>query len=316
MKNASLFLFIVISTSLFSQEKYTKEISLKTDNDLFTSTYYDRYYTSGIFLSYRLLSKTPSKKYVKKIVEWQIGHQMYTPFTAIVPIVALHDRPFAAYLYINYGVQKVFKNNRILKTSLALGVIGSAAFGQELQDFIHTIYNFKKAVGWKYQIKNALALNFNANYTQFLTKDASNHFDVSWVNTAKIGTVFTDVSTGIYTRIGFKPLQKLANSIAFHTNLNDDKSNFKRVAESFLYIKPTVSFVLYDATIQGSFLNPTSPVTKEIVPFKFDLEIGYRFTANRFNFGYFYHFYTNKVKNLRFNKGNYYGQIMVNYLLR
>ncbi len=315
MKKIIYSLFLLISTTLFSQKKYTKEISLVDDNDLFTSIYNDRYYTNGLFISYRYLSKKTSKKLDKKIIEWQIGHYMYTPYVAIISDVFLHDRPFAAYLYSSYGINYVFKNNQLLNASLQIGVIGSSAFGKELQDFIHNIYNFKEAVGWKYQIKNALGINLNVDYTKFITKDSSNHFDINWVNTAKIGTIFIDISTGFYGRIGFNPLQKLSNSIAFHTNLNNQKTNYQRKAESFIYIKPTVSYVLYDATIQGSFLNKGSVVTKDLISLKFELEIGFRFTVNRFNFGYFYHYHTNKIKNLRFNNGNYYGQVMINYLL-
>ncbi len=75
-------------------------------------------------------------------------------------------------------------------------------------------------------------------------------------------------------------------------------------------------YALYDATIQGSFLNKNSPVTKELVPIVFNLEAGIRFTLNRFNFGYSYIYNTNKSKDLRYNRGNKYGSIALNYLLK
>ena len=316
MKYSYIIFFLLISLSVISQEKYAKEFSFITDNDLYVSKNKDRYYTSGIFLSYQYLSKKKNTRLEKKILEWQIGHKMYTPFKAIVQDVSLHDRPFAGYLYGSFGINKVYKNNQILKTSVQIGMIGSAAFSKELQDFIHDIYGFQKAIGWEHQIKSAFALNFEGNYTRHLVKDASNHYDISWTNTIKIGTVFTDISTGFYGRIGFKPLQKLANSIAFNTNLNDTDSDSKREIESFLYIKPTLGYFLYDATIQGSFLNKQSPVTKTLTPFKFELELGLRFTINRFNFGYFVNYQTNKQRDLRYQNGNIYGTILINYLIR
>jgi len=82
-----------------------------------------------------------------------------------------------------------------------------------------------------------------------------------------------------------------------------------------LYIKPLVRYTLYDATIQGSFLNTTSEVTKEVVPFVFHLELGLKFTANRFHFGYIFNYNTNKSKNLRYDNGNNYGTVSVHYLL-
>ncbi len=300
---------------IFSQEKFSKEVSFITDNDLYVSTVKDRYYTSGIFLSYRYLSKTKKENQEKKILEWQIGHEMFTPYKSVVQGIKEHDRPFASYLYGSFGINRIYKNNSILNTTIQIGTVGPGAFGKELQDFIHDIYGFKKAIGWKYQIKNAFGVNFNTNFNQFLVKDISNHYDISWINSVKLGTVYANISSGFYARLGFKPLAKIINSIAFETNLNNKHTNFNRTVESFLYIKPLVRYALYDATIEGSFLNTSSEVTKDLVPFVFHLEVGLKFTANRFHFGYVFHYNTNKSKILRRNNGNNYGTIAVHYLL-
>ncbi|SDS08848.1 hypothetical protein SAMN05216503_1939 [Polaribacter sp. KT25b] len=315
MKYLLSFCFIIFSFCIFSQEKLSKEFSFITENDLYVSTRKDRYYTNGIFLSYRYLSKTKKENQEKRILEWQIGHEMFSPYKAIVQSINDHDRPFASYLFGSFGVNRVYKNAKIFNTSLQIGIIGPNAFGKELQDFIHNLYGFRKATGWQYQIKNAFGLNFNTEYSQFLVKDASNYYDVSWINSAKLGTVYTNISSGFFARIGFKPLAKMINSIAFKTNLNNENTNFKREIESFFYIKPMVRYAFYDATLQGSFLNKSSLVTKEVVPFVFNLEAGFKFTANKFNFCYAFHYSTNKSKELRYNNGNIYGTISVNYLM-
>lgn len=315
MKYILTIFLLFFSFCLFSQQKYSKEISLITDNDLYVSTFKDRYYTSGIFLNFRYLSKQPQENLTKRIFQWEIGHKMYTPFKAVVTSIDEHDRAFAAYLYGGFGFTNVYKNDKIFSTSVEIGVIGKNAFGRELQDFIHDLYGFKKATGWDYQIKNALGINFKSEYISSLTKNTSNLFDLTWINTANIGTVFTDISSGIYGRIGLKPLQKLANSIAFKTNLNNKNTNQVRKPESFLFIKPSVRVAFYDATIEGSFLNSNSEVTTEIEPLIFQLEIGFKFTANRFHFAYIYQYNSNKSKGLRFSNGNKFGTIGVYYML-
>ena len=309
-----LYLFF-FSFLIFSQEKFSKEISFITDNDLYVSKTKDRYYTSGIFLSFKHLSKIKKENQEKRIFEWQISHEMFTPYRAVVLSINEHDRPFASYLYGSFGINRVYKNGRNLKTTLQIGVLGPSAYGKELQDFIHDIYGFRKAVGWKHQIKDAFGFNFNTDYNQHLVKDASNHYDLTWVNSVKLGTVYTNISSGFYARLGLKPLAKIANSIAYNTNLNDKNTSFKRETETFFYIKPTVRFAFYDATIQGSFLNTTSEVTKELIPLVFNLEVGLKFTANRFNFGYVFHYSTDKINNLRKDNGNIYGTIAIHYLL-
>ncbi|CAM1363801.1 conserved exported hypothetical protein [Tenacibaculum litoreum] len=311
MKKNILLLFILLSLPSFSQRKYAKEFSFINDNDLYTSTYQDRYYTNGAFLTYRFLSKNQVKNVAKKIYKIQLGHHMYTPYKAIVETVEEHDRPFAGYLFGSFGINKFYTNESILKTSLQLGVIGSSALSEELQGVIHKMYGFKEATGWDYQIKDAFALNLKVDYIKKITKD--NVFDLNWINSARLGTVYTDLSSGLFTRIGFKPLESIINSIAFHGNLNNHNTNFKNNAEVFIYLKPALHYVAYDATIEGSFLTEKSPVTFEIEPFKFTTEFGIRFTSNRFNFGYAINYHTKKLKSSRVPKGNFYGTIQLNY---
>lgn len=309
-------LFLLFSSFLIlSQEKFSKEIKLTTDNDLYVSTKRDRYYTNGFFLSYRYLTKLTSEKLEKRIFEWKIGHEMYTPNRSTVTKINQHDRPFAGYLFGSFGVSRVYKKQRILNTSIQIGTIGPNAFSEEIQDFIHSIYGFKEVVGWKHQIANAFGLNFSIEYLQFLGKGKTNRTDITWITKSRIGTVYTDISSGVIARLGFEPLASLLNSIAFGSHLNNLESTFKREIESYFFIKPMFRYAFYDATLQGSFLNKTSEITKELIPFVFDVAIGYHFTANRFNFGYTFNYNTSKSKGLRYTYGNKYGQISLSYLL-
>ena len=316
MKYIVFILVLFVSSITISQEKFSQEISFITDKDLYVSTVRDRYYTSGIFLAYRYLSNNKNKSLEKRILEWKLGQEMYTPYKAVVTNISEHDRPFAGYLYGSFGINRIYKKSQILNTSIQIGVIGSNSYAEELQEFIHDIYGFKKAVGWEYQIKNAFALNFNTEYLKTVLKTKKNNFDITWTNNLNLGTVYTNISTGFNARIGFEPLQKLSNSIAFNTSLNNEQNNSFRELESFLYIKPMLRYALYDATLQGSFLNNTSLITKELVPLVFDVEIGLRFTANRFNFGYAFIYNTSKSKDLRYTYGHKYGRITINYLIR
>lgn len=316
MKYCLFFCFFFLSFFIFSQQKFSKEISLVSDNDLYVSIDRDRYYTNGMFLTYKYLSKNKNESLEKKIIEWQIGHEMFTPNKSIVKTINEHDRPFAGYLYGSFGINNVYKKNKILSTAIQIGFIGSTSFSEELQNFIHDIYGFENIPGWKHQIKNALGLNFDATYISSLYKNENDTFDIAWVNDARLGTVYTNISSGVYMRLGFLPLQKIMNTIAFNTNLNNKNTSFKREKEAFFYIKPTLRYALYDATLQGSFLNKNSEVTKELITLVFNVELGFKFTAGRLNYGYTFNYNTNKSKDLKFTYGHKYGSINVNYLLR
>lgn len=313
-KNVFIF-FSLFSCAIFSQKKFSKEIKFVNDNDLYTSVQKDRYYTNGIFLSYRYIQQSNNNKVIKKIYNFELAHKMYTPYKAAVKTKEEHDRPFAGHFYGSFGVDYFLKNNTIFKPEIQIGVIGRNAFGKELQNFIHNIYGFEETVGWKYQIEDALAINLNASYIKNLWTDKTNTIDFNWYNSAKLGTVHTSATIGFYSRIGFKPFQSILNSIAFGGNLNDKNSNYNRTSEVFFYLKPTISYVLYDATIQGSFLNKNSAVTYDIKNVQFQGEFGLQFTTNRFNLGYSVHFYSKKLKSIRVPNTIFYGTINVSYLL-
>ncbi|PWG04991.1 lipid A deacylase LpxR family protein [Polaribacter aquimarinus] len=315
MKYLTLILLLFCSFYSVCQEKFSKEIGFVTDNDLYISKSRDRYYTSGIFINYRFISHKKSQSLEKLIYEWQLGHEMYTPNKAIVTNIIFHDRPFAAHLYTGFKMDRIYKSKKIFSTNIQLGFIGPNALGKEVQDFIHNIYGFRKAVGWKHQIKSALSLNFNFGYSHFLLKNKKNNLDVTWINKVRLGSTFTNASVGLYGRFGFKALQSIVNSIAFNTNLNNNNNAGSRGIESFLFVKPTLQYAIYDATLQGSFLNTKSEVTKELIPIVFNIQIGYKFTVNRFNFGYIFNYNTSKSKGLKHTYGNKYGSIIINYLL-
>ncbi len=305
------FLFLG-SLSLFSQQKFSKEFSFSNDNDLYVSFKKDRYYTNGMFLSYRVLAKDFGNL-EKKIYEYQIGHQIYTPFKPIAVNIIGQDRPFAGYLYGSVGVQRVFKNQSLLKSNVQLGVVGDKAYGRELQNFIHRFYNFRSIDGWSQQIQNTLALNVDLEYVHSIGNIENTYNDISFVSRSRLGTIFNELTAGLYGRIGFLELQNLDNSITFHTNLNDDRTSKTRGIESFLFYEFTFTYVAYDATIQGSLFNDNSPITFTPNAVRFDLELGYKFTAGAWNFGYTYHFHSNKLPNLKRQNGNAYGRIFFTY---
>jgi len=310
MRIFTILLFFSFSFYGFTQNSYSKEFSLQSDNDLYTSIYRDRYYTNGLFLTFRTVAESDTTNLIKKIHQFQVGHMMFTPFKATLQFSSSHDRPFAGYLYGAYSLNRFYKSQNMFSTEIQLGVIGPRAKSQELQNFMHSIYNYPEATGWKYQIQNAMAVNLNAKYLKYFPKVSSSIFDVSSYNSLKIGTIFTSLSTGIYSRIGLKKLQKFSNSVAFNSNINKTSQSF---SESFIFIKPMLTYAFYDATIQGSFLNETSPVTFSINSLYFSLKLGYRFYKNRFQYGYTYYFHTKKLKSVRVTKTNTYGSIYIGY---
>lgn len=316
MKIFFSFLFSFFSVVAFTQQKFDKELTFINDNDLYISTSQDRYYTNGMFLSYHYVSSKNSTKSDKKIYGITLGHEIYTPFKAVVNDVTLHDRPFASHVFAGFSIQNFYKNNSIFRFETQLGVLGPSSYGEELMGIIHDIYGFKDAVGWKYQISDALALSFKGTYIKLISRLSSSAIDLNWKSTLSIGTIYNYVSTGLYSRVGVISLQNTKNSLAFKGHLNNVLSESTTKKEVFFYINPMLRYVAHDATIQGSFLNNNSTVTYSINPVIFTSEFGIRFTLNRIHFGYSATYHSKKLKSFRVPNGNFYGSIQLNYLFR
>lgn len=300
---------LFISYSAFGQDTYTKEFTFSVDNDLFVSYVNDQYYSSGLFFTYRFLDTKKSKE-EKVIKHRSLEHKIFTPFKSIIKEKEEHDRPFAGLLYVSFGSMKVNKN-RLKKTNFQVGMMGPAAIGKEFQEFIHNIYGFLEPIGWKYQITNSPILNYSVDITKKLVKLKRKYSDSYYSYGLSVGTIHTHLMASLEGRIGFKELASFDRSIAFRTNLD---SEHKRQVESFLHWKVKNKIVVYDATLQGSLFNNSSPVTFSPNRLQLSFELGYYFTAKSWNLGYKIIYNTNERPNLVNDGGHVYGTVSISKL--
>ena len=293
----------------FSQKAFTKEVGLISDNDLYTSSYYDRYYTNGTFLYFRYVSKNSS---VKKIHEFQIGHMMYTPQFANSFFPEAVDRPYAGYLFAKYSHLFFSPKNFGLKSSLELGVLGPDARAEDMQNLIHQIYGFNPTTGWNYQISNTFGINMGLVFLKPFSKTSKKRMDFTSTTTLKLGTIFTELNTNIYARINLFStlLNTYSNSTLFESNLNTIATSQKK--ELFIFIKPQVGYALHNATIQGSLFKYDSPITFGINSFIYELEFGLKYAIKRFDLSYSVIKYSRKTDAIE-EKINTYGQIKIAY---
>ena len=307
------FLIVLVSTFVFGQGKKT-EIGFISDNDLYTSSKNDMYYTNGLELFYRFLSKNDNGKINKKITEFRIGQYLYNPRFINEEAVTINNRPFAGYLFAEAGRSFFYQSESVLKTDFQLGYMGQNAFGQEMQEGFHKIIGYKKVYGWENQVHNALAVQAHVLYSKKLFSNKHNDFvDFHFQSEANLGTIFTGVSTGFLSRIGFRKLLPVYDS-----NLHDASVSFEpqlNVKEFYLYAIPSVNYQLYDATIQGSLFNDTSPVTFDLIPWRFNAELGLKYRYNNFNISYSFIYHGKELKSHDMT-GSFYGSIRMGFLLK
>lgn len=315
-KNALFAVFLLATTLVFGQAN-TKEFGFISDNDLYTSSKNDMYYTNGLEFFYRYLSKNENPKINKKITEFRFGQYLYNPRFINKEAVHKNDRPFTGCLFAEAGRSFFYQSESVLKTDFQLGYMGPNAFGRQTQESFHELIGYKKVYGWENQLHNALALQAHVMYSKKLFPSKHNDFvDLHFQSEANLGTIFSGVSTGFLTRIGFKKLLPVYDS-----NLHDASVSANEqfnVREFYFYAMPSINYQFYDATIEGSMFSNTSPVTFELEPLRFNAECGLKYRHNRFNMSYSFIYRGRELKDPVFNtnSGYFFGSIRMGFLLR
>ncbi len=314
LQKISPLLFLIFTTALFSQNK-SGEIGILIDNDLFTSTVNDQYYTNGIEIFYRYLNQNENLNINKKITEFKFGQYIYNPHTVEAASVRKQDRPFAGYLFVEAGLHKFYQNESVFKMTGQVGVVGPSSGAEEFQKLFHKAFGYKDVEGWDYQIHNALAVQGNLFYSKkIFPSKFSQNVDFSLQGEANFGTVLNGITVGPLARFSLKKLLPFYDSNLHNASLNADKSKYKEQSEFYFYINPNINYQVYDATIQGSMFNNDSPVTFDLRPLRFYGEAGFKYRKNHWNLHYLFVYRSKEIDNSR-NEGYFYGSIGASYLL-
>jgi lipid A 3-O-deacylase len=224
------------------------------DNDYFTKM--DYYYTQGINLEYvhpglrrfplaKLLVKLPNSTYKYGLALDHIG---YTPTSILSSRILYGDRPYSSTLTLKtFTISTDAARRQQLSASLILGVVGPAAFGEEMQTGIHRWLKNPLPQGWQYQVKNDVIINYQVNYDKNIWSPG-NGLQFSGAAEARVGTFQQRLSGGLTLMAGH-----------FNDPYQSNKSEKKW--QYYFFGHPQANLVGYDASLQGGIFNRESPYT-------------------------------------------------------
>jgi lipid A 3-O-deacylase len=220
-----LLLILLVSTPGWCEESNSLQtFQVFYENDLFGDT--DRYYTNALQMTW--LSKD-LKQYKEdvRLPAWSLpliravpfahvpgsthnigllfGQQIFTPADIAATDLLVDDRPYAGYVYA--GIALHSKTATKLDTiEIALGVVGPAALGEQVQNTVHDFRDIAQARGWDHQLDNEPAVrfswqrkwrNYRAMLTDILCYDLLSHTGVT------LGNVRTGADAGVELRMGY-----------------------------------------------------------------------------------------------------------------
>ncbi|RYG51835.1 MAG: lipid A deacylase LpxR family protein [Chitinophagaceae bacterium] len=287
------------------------EAGIVLENDLFTSTVNDKYYTNGIELLYRFASKRKTSSTLKSTNEFRIGQYIYNPQTVQAADPNFHDRPFAGVLSGQYIKGWFYNSGSMLKVGATAGIIGPESGAEATQKLIHNTFGYKRVAGWAYQIRTTPVIGLRANFLQHIW--ASENVDLGIQGEAFGGTAFSGVSAGFVSRIGIFDLLPRHQSIMYGAAVGNDVSVPQK--ELFIYVAPGIQYQFYDATIQGSAFNDHSPIVWDLVPMRIVGEAGIKYRTGNLCMSYAF-IYRGKEADNWVNIGYYYGSISASWLFK
>jgi hypothetical protein len=178
----------------------------------------DRHYTDGVKLAF---THQPDVNFLKDYSRWNgfgendgevrtalgyfFGQNIYTPDHADKPAArAEHDRVFAGWLYGGIFAQRA-ADNQMEHLELNLGMIGPAASGSAIQNFVHDVISADKAKGWTSQLGNEFAADVTWLRRQRVADRyfaRTENFDSHLEYGATVGTLHRNANLGIIFRYG------------------------------------------------------------------------------------------------------------------
>jgi len=285
-------------------QNFRTEMGFNTENDLYIDPEQDRYYTNGLILQIRHAFKqdTTTGNIYKRILELETGHKLFSPYSAKAPNPALHDRPFTGYLFVGASYNLFYKNESLLKLSAQIGTIGPRAKGRELHEGYHKMLKIYPALGWDYQLNNEYGLNLAADYNKLVYRLPNKKADLIANSAALLGNTFSGANLGFTLRFGL--INAINQSVSFNSRIsNNNKANPRPKKEIFLFAKPLINYVAYDATIEGGlFRSDKGPITFNAKPWVYSLQSGISFAAARWSASYVL---TNKSKDVESTAKSY-----------
>lgn len=317
MKNYFIALTAILSLNIsFSSgqtKTYKNEFGFRTENDSYLAFGQDRYYTNGLFISYRrAMDQSKLKNRINKMVwEFDAGQKMYNPYTGHIKDINKIDRPFAAYLYLGGSMNFLYNSENSLKVSLQAGTIGPPAKGKEVQELMHNTAGFYEISGWEWQVNSETGINTAVEYNHFLSRSKSNKTDLTLNSYANIGNTFSGIGAGLTFRTG--SINQLFNSVISQSSVsNNAETQVLNDKEFFFYARPMINFVVYDATVQGGmFREDKGAVTFDVKPVVFSQQAGLMYSKKRLTADFSVIIKSREIQSIA--KGHQYGSFALYY---
>lgn len=235
--------FFLMGVLAFPQMKRSHAISLQTDNDSYLLQGQDQYYTNGLILIYDKVLQYSAAHI--DLLSLQFGHQLFNGKYIWGRSELNWDRPSTGRFFFNGSFQRTYTDEWLWRVKAEVGTVGEAGKGQQIQRFIHNVFNMYEVESWESSLNSAVGLDLEASVLKKLWRNEANRFEIAGEAGARGGMNFSNVSTQLTIRVG-----KLA---PYRSSQFTGNGGFlSNEAEYYFFYSPGYMYQFYNATIQGA----------------------------------------------------------------
>ena len=213
---------LLLGMSLYAEDKRPNVNAVQLENDLLYNApgeHQDRHYTQGLKFIYlgggsgqKLLHWIPAlgMETEDTLFGPVLGQNIYTPQDDRAATVIRSDRPYAAWLYTGFALQRkgITAGAKIPvmdSYELNIGIIGPEAQGEFAQNTVHQFRELAPFLGWNNQLKTEPAFELKAGRAWRLGFNdwSREHFQFIPQIGTHLGTVMTSAEGAITVRLGW-----------------------------------------------------------------------------------------------------------------
>ena len=250
-------------TNFYAQSN-DEQLEFTIENDkLFLD---DKYYTSGLFITYKkdLKSNFIFKKTQDNSLQLNItlGNETYTPSNLRSTDTRDFDRPYAGWLFVKTEVSKI-KENSAFFLAAETGITGEPSLSGKLQVWAHEFFNIDVPT-WTQEIETKFLVNLKAKY--IYNKNLGNAQAFQYVVEPTLGTKDINVSNSLQYTFG-----KLG---AFKNSTRNGFIASSTTNEFYGFLGLGYRYVLHNTLIQGSLDYEDETFTSARTPHLFLVKAG------------------------------------------
>jgi lipid A 3-O-deacylase len=226
------------------------------ENDFFDAT--DRYYTQGLRyeLFLPLFGKSPVahllpgfRQHATNYFSISLMQDCFTPSSIRRDTIFTGDRPFAATAYLRQSrVSNDPEKNRRLTTDIDIGAMGPCAKCEEEQKAIHRALVNIQPLGWQFQMKSDLILDYSMLYEKAVVM--KEYAEVRLQGNATVGTLYDFAGGGAQIRTG--------KMLSYYKAFGPGENKASSVLQCYAFLSGNAKVVGYNATMEGGVFDKES----------------------------------------------------------